>query len=31
MFPPVLPEPGVIIDEGSLADSVRKLVQLIKN
>ena len=31
MFPPVLPEPGVIIDEGSLAASVKKLVQLINN
>ena len=30
MFPPVMPEPGVIIDEGSLAASVKKLVQLIK-
>ena len=30
MFPPVMPEPGVIIDEGSIEASVEKLMQLIK-
>lgn len=30
MFPPVLPEPGVMIDEGSLEASVEKLMQLIR-
>ncbi len=30
MFPPVLPEPGIILDEGSLEASVAKLVTLIK-
>lgn len=31
MFPPVMPEPGVIIDEGSVEASVAKLMQLIKD
>lgn len=30
MFPPVLPEPGVMIDEGSLEASVKKLVRIIE-
>lgn len=30
MFPPVLPEPGVIIDEGSVEASVAKLFEVIK-
>lgn len=30
MFPPVLPEPGMIIDEGSLEANVSKLFELIK-
>ena len=30
MFPPVMPEPGMIIDEGSLEASVDKLMGLIK-
>ncbi len=30
MFPPVLPEPGVIIDEGSVEASVAKLLAIIK-
>ncbi|MBO6041438.1 MAG: electron transfer flavoprotein subunit beta/FixA family protein [Oscillospiraceae bacterium] len=30
MFPPVLPEPGVIIDEGSVEASVAKLMAVIK-
>lgn len=30
MFPPVLPEPGVIIDEGSVEASVEKLLAIIK-
>ena len=30
MFPPVLPEPGIILDEGSLEATVAKLVSLIK-
>ena len=30
MFPPVLPEPGVIIDEGSIDASVNKLLEIIK-
>ena len=30
-FPPVMPEPGVIIDEGSVEASVAKLMQLIKD
>ena len=30
MFPPVMPEPGMIIDEGSVEASVKKLMQLIK-
>lgn len=29
MFPPVMPEPGVILDEGSVADNVRKLISVI--
>ena len=28
MFPPVLPEPGLIIDEGSVEGSVAKLFEL---
>lgn len=31
MFPPVMPEPGIIIDEGSVEASVAKLMQLIKD
>lgn len=31
MFPPVMPEPGIIIDEGSVEASVKKLMQLIKD
>lgn len=31
MFPPVLPEPGIIIDEGSVETSVSKLFTLIRN
>ncbi len=31
MFPPVMPEPGVIIDEGSVEASVAKLFELIKD
>lgn len=31
MFPPVMPEPGIIIDEGSVEASVEKLMQLIKD
>ena len=31
MFPPVLPEPGLIIDEGSVDASVEKLLELIKD
>ena len=30
MFPPVLPEPGIIIDEGSVEASVEKLLAIIK-
>ena len=30
MFPPVMPEPGQIIDEGSVEGSVAKLLTLIK-
>ena len=30
MFPPVLPEPGVILDEGSLDETVAKLLSLIR-
>ena len=30
MFPPVMPEPGVIIDEGSVEASVEKLLALVK-
>ena len=30
MFPPVLPEPGMIIDEGSVETNVSKLFELIK-
>lgn len=30
MFPPVLPEPGMIIDEGSVEANVSKLFELIK-
>ena len=30
MFPPVLPEPGMIIDEGSVEASVEKLLAIIK-
>ena len=30
MFPPVLPEPGVIINEGSVEASVAKLLAIIK-
>lgn len=30
MFPPVMPEPGVIIDEGSLESSVKKLLGIIR-
>lgn len=30
MFPPVLPEPGMIIDEGSIEANVSKLFELIK-
>lgn len=30
MFPPVLPEPGVMIDEGSLEASVKKLMRIIE-
>lgn len=31
MFPPIMPEPGLIIDEGSIAASVDKLMELIKD
>ena len=31
MFPPVLPEPGIIIDEGSVEASVSKLFALIRD
>ena len=31
MFPPVMPAPGIIIDEGSVEASVAKLMQLIKD
>lgn len=31
MFPPVLPEPGLIIDEGSVDASVEKLLEFIKD
>lgn len=31
MFPPVLPEPGMILDEGSLEANVTKLIELIKD
>ena len=31
MFPPVMPEPGIIIDEDSVEASVKKLMQLIKD
>lgn len=31
MFPPVLPEPGIIIDEGSVETSVSKLFTLIRD
>lgn len=31
MFPPVLPEPGMMIDEGSVKASVAKLFALIQN
>ena len=30
MFPPVLPEPGIIIDEGSVEASVAKLLEIIE-
>ena len=30
-FPPVMPEPGVIIDEGSIESSVEKLLSLVKD
>ena len=30
MFPPVLPEPGVIIDEGDVKSSVAKLLELMR-
>lgn len=30
MFPPVLPEPGVMIDEGSLEASVKRLMRIIE-
>ena len=30
MFPPVMPEPGVILDEGGLDATVSKLLTLIK-
>ena len=30
MFPPVLPEPGVILDEGSVENTVEKLLSIIK-
>lgn len=30
MFPPVMPEPGVILDEGSVEATVRKLMSIIK-
>ena len=29
MFPPVMPEPGVILNEGSVEANVEKLLQLI--
>lgn len=31
MFPPVMPEPGILIDEGSVEANVTKLLELIKN
>lgn len=31
MFPPIMPEPGLIIDEGSVVASVDKLMELIKD
>lgn len=30
MFPPVMPEPGVILDEGSVEANVKKLIEIIK-
>lgn len=30
MFPPVMPEPGVILDEGSVEANVKKLLEVIK-
>ena len=30
MFPPVMPEPGIILDEGSVEATVRKLMSIIK-
>ena len=30
MFPPVLPEPGIIIAEGSVEASVAKLLEIIE-
>ena len=30
MFPPVLPEPGVIIDEGSVEADVSRLMEIIR-
>ena len=31
MFPPVMPEPGVMLDEGSTEATVTKLISLIKD
>lgn len=31
MFPPVMPEPGIILDEGSIGATVAKLFELIKD
>ena len=31
MFPPVMPEPGVMLDEGSAEATVTKLISLIKD
>jgi len=30
MFPPVMPEPGIILDEGSVEATVAKLMSIIK-